>query len=229
MLEALKDTKEPLSLALCVPSMGSWKADFGLCFSSMLVHMAHTPFEMDQQRRIDVIDRRSSNLPRVRQECLEDAILKGATHALFMDSDQTFPHDTAHRLLAHKKQVVACNIALKTIPSFPTARNRGPAAFGVPVTSDPWKTGLEKVWRVGSGIMLVDLALVKQLPKPWFEITYDQASGQFRGEDWYFVEKLEKAGADIWIDHDLSRQIGHTGDFVYGHINIPQIEEKAAA
>jgi hypothetical protein len=49
------------------------------------------------------------------------------------------------------------------------------------------------------------------------------------GEDWYFVKKLSEAGADIWIDHDLSRQIGHVGDFVYGHPHIPAIDMEKAA
>src|SRR6185295_11500380 len=113
--------------------------------------------------------------------------------------------------------------------SFPTARQRGPMPQGIPVFSRG-KTGLEKVWRVGSGILLIDLALVRDIPKPWFEVRWSDKHNQFVGEDWYFLKKLEEAGhGDFYVDHDLSNSVEHVGDFSYGHQHIPLIEEKAAA
>lgn len=229
MLESRMDSKEAIRLAVCVPSLGVWQGDFGLSLVQMFTYMSTELFEADQPRKVDLIDKRSSNLPRVRRECLEDAILKGCSHALFIDSDQSFPYNTAHRLLAHKKEVVAANIALKNVPSFPTARARGASPQGVPITSEPSKRGLERVWRVGAGILLVDLELVKRTPRPWFEIRWEPKVGSEVGEDWFFIEQLEKAGAEIWVDHDLSREIGHVGSFVYGHIHIPTIEMEKAA
>ena len=217
------EEKKAAKLALCIPSAGEWKADFGMSITQMCVYIATELFENSQQREVIVLDKRTSMLPRSRQECLEDAIHQDCTHALFLDTDQSFPHDTAHRLMRWKKPIVACNIAVKTNPSFPTARARGPTCFGVPVTSEPPKTGLEKVWRVGCGIMLIDLAIVKPIPKPWFEICYSANNAQFIGEDWYFVGKCERAGHDVYIDHDLSRQIGHIGPFNFTHLNIPAL------
>ena len=229
MLEARNEVKPSVHLAVAVPSNGVWMADFGLSLVQMFAYMSTSMFADGEHREVAFIDKRSSNLPRSRHECVEDAILKGCTHLLFIDSDQTFPHDTAHRLLAHKKQVVGANIALKTMPSYPTARARGSAPFGVPISSSAEKTGLEKVWRIGCGLVLVDLAIVRDIPRPWFSIEYDQKTGQFEGEDWYFMRKLEAAGAEIWIDHDLSKQVGHVGQFVYGHPHVPAIELEQAA
>ena len=200
-----------------------WPADFGMSMAQMCVYISTQLFETGQQREVIVLDKRTSMLPRSRQECLEDAIHQNCTHALFLDSDQSFPHDTAHRLIAWKKPVVACNIAVKTNPSFPTARGRGATCFGVPITSEAPKTGLEKVWRVGCGIMLIDLSIMKAIPKPWFEVCYSVRNAQFIGEDWYFVGKVEKAGHDIYIDHGLSREIGHIGQFNFTHHNIPSL------
>lgn len=223
------DTKPDVKLALCVPSDGMWKADFGFSLAAMCVQIACVPFENDQQRNVVVLEKRMSTLPRARQELLEDALLQGCTHALFLDSDQAFPNDTAHRLLAANKPVIACNIALKVVPSFPTARMRGPTHFGIPLSSHG-RSGLEKVWRIGTGIMLIDLSIVRDLPKPWFEIRWSDKANQFVGEDWYFLGKLEKAGhGDFWIDHDLSRQIGHVGHFMFTHANIPNVEMELAA
>ena len=224
MLESRTPVKTGVKLALCVPSAGTWKADFGMAFSSMCVYMSTNLFEPDQDRLVVVLDKRTSLLPRSRQECIEDALLQSCTHALFMDTDQSFPPDIAHKLMAWKKPVVACNIALKCLPSFPSARQRGSTAFGVPVTSDANKRGLEKVWRVGTGIMLIDLSIMAGIAKPWFEVRYNQAEGQYIGEDWDFCDRVEKAGHSIYIDHDASRAVGHIGEFVFTHANIPQVE-----
>lgn len=228
-MEERIEQKAPVKLALCVPSAGTWHADFGMSFTQLCVYISTQLFENNQDRQVIVLDKRTSMLPRSRQECLEDAVHQGCTHALFMDSDQAFPHDTAHRLMAWKKKIVACNIAVKTNPSFPTARGRGATCFGVPVTSEAPKSGLEKVWRVGCGIMLIDLSILKDMPKPWFEICYSVANAQYIGEDWYFLGKAEAAGHDVYIDHDLSRQIGHIGQFNFTHANIPLLDEDALA
>lgn len=227
----MSNTPNHVKLALGIPSLGDWKADFGYGLAQMCVYMSAALFEEGESREVLFLDKRSSNLPRARQEILEDALLQDCTHALFLDTDQTFPMDVAHRLMRWKKPVVACNIPLKTIPSFPTARQRGPTPFGIPVYSNSSSNpmGLEKVWRVGSGIMLIDMAVLKGMSKPWFELRYSDKHQQFVGEDWYFCKKVEDAGFDIYIDHDLSRHIGHVGNFQYTHSHIPQMQDQAAA
>ena len=223
MLTRVEEEKPSVKLALCIPSAGMWHADFGMSLSQLCVFIATKLFENGQDRQVIVLDKRTSMLPRSRQECLEDALLQDCTHALLLDSDQSFPHDTAHRLMAWKKPIVACNIAVKTNPSFPTARARGATCFGVPITSEEPKTGLEKVWRIGCGVMLIDLSILAGIPKPWFEICYSVKNNQYIGEDWYFVGKAEAAGHDVYIDHDLSRQIGHIGNFNFTYVNIPAL------
>jgi hypothetical protein len=222
-----------IKLALCIPSAGHWFADFGYCLAQLCVYCSAALFFEGESREVLFIDKRTSNLPRSRQECLEDALMQDCTHALFLDTDQTFPMDTAHRLLRWKKPVVACNIPLKMMPSYPTARARGTTPFGVPIYSNSQqpKMGLEKVWRVGAGIMMIDLSILEKIEKPWFEIRWSDKHSQFVGEDWYFVKKVEEAGFDTFIDHDLSRHVGHVGNFQYTHSHIPVVEdlEKAAA
>jgi hypothetical protein len=220
-------------LAICIPSNGDWKADFGFCLAQLCVYCSSALFFEGETREVLFIDKRTSNLPRSRHECLEDALMQDCTHALFIDTDQTFPMDTAHRLLRWKKPVVACNIPLKVIPSYPTARARGGDhnPFGTPIYSNgpENKVGLEKVWRVGSGIMLIDLSIMAKIEKPYFEIRWSDKQSQFVGEDWYFVKKVEDAGFDVFVDHELSRFVGHVGQFQYTHAHIPVVEMEAAA
>lgn len=224
-------TERHVKLALCIPSAGEWKADFGFALTQMCVYLSSALFEPNQSREVLFIDKRTSNLPRSRQECLEDAVMQECTHALFLDTDQVFPMDTAHRLIAWGKPIVAANIPLKTIPSFPTARARSAGPFGTPIFSNSAANpmGLEKVWRVGSGVMLIDLSILKTIPKPWFELRWSDKHEQFVGEDWYFVQKAEEAGFGCYIDHDLSRHVAHVGNFQYTHAHIPCMEEAEAA
>lgn len=221
-MESVKREKPEVNLAICIPSMGEWKADFGYSLAQMVAHISCNLFD-GRSRNCVVLDKRTSLLARSRQECLEDALLHNCTHALFIDADQAFPQDTAHQLLKWNKPVVAANIAVKTMPSFPTARLRGATSFGIPLESRG-KVGLEKVWRIGTGVMMIDLSILKDIEKPWFEVCYSKANAQFIGEDWFFLGKVEKAGHDIYVDHDLSKHIGHTGNYVYTINNIPVIE-----
>lgn len=216
-------------MAYCIPSQGTWKANFGVSLTQCCIYFQSVPVEGYGEKTAMILDKRTSILARSRQECLEDALLQNCTHAFFCDTDQVFPPDTLHRLLRWKKPVVAANVAIKTIPSYPTARGRTASPFGFPIDSHNPKSGLEKVWRVGTGVMVIDMAVVPQLPKPWFECRYDKDTQQFIGEDWHFVSLLEKAGIDVFIDHDLSRLVGHVGDFIYTHQNIPMVEEAQAA
>lgn len=229
MMQVLKETKERVKVAILVPSMGTWAKDFGMSLATMCVYIATRLFEQNQERDILVLEKVTSVLPQSRQWLLEDALLNHCTHALFIDSDQVFPQDTLHRLMAWKKPVVACNIARKTNPSFPTAAQRGATMFGVPVTSEAPKEGLEKVWRIGCGVMLIDLSVMKNIPKPWFETRYSQEENQFIGEDWHFIDLVQKAGHDVFVDHGLSREVGHIGAFNFTHANIPSLAEAVAA
>ena len=221
-MEIRNDTKQPVKVAICIPSTGMWHADFGVSMMQMCVYVSGHYFEHGQERSCIVLEKRTSVLPQSRQEALEDALTAECTHALFVDSDQSFPADTLHRLMAHKVKCVGANIAVKTTPSFPTARMRGPTSFGIPLASHG-RTGIEKVWRLGMGVMLIDLSAVKGIRKPWFEIPYSVKNAQFVGEDWYFCGLLEKAGVDIYVDHDLSHQVGHVGQFKFTHVNIPEL------
>lgn len=227
----MKENK-PVKLAICIPSGGEWKADFGYCLAQLCVYCSTALFFQGQSREILFIDKRTSNLPRSRQECLEDALMQDCTHALFIDTDQVFPMDTAHRLIRWDKPVVACNIPLKILPSYPTARARSASPFGVPIASTGGRVnpdGIEKVWRVGAGIMMIDLSIMSKIEKPWFEIRYSDKHAQFVGEDWFFCGLLEKAGVDIYVDHELSRNVGHVGTFQYTHAHIPAIVDEIAA
>ena len=182
----------------------------GMCMRFMVERL---PWAKSQTLRVH--NKRGSILPQLREELVREALSGGATHILFLDSDQTFPSDTLHRLLSWKLPFVACNVAIKTFPSVPTARAHDPSkAQGQLIYSTG--PGLERVWRVGLGVALIESRVFRAIEEPWFGIKY-MPDGTFMGEDWFLCEKVEAAGFPIHVDHGLSLQIGHIGDLEYVH------------
>lgn len=215
-----------LHVVIAVPSGEMWHRKFGLSLAMMVIDfMSHIPGCSEQQLR--VFCKKGTILPNSRQELVEQAIDIGASHILFVDADQSFPPDTLRRLLAHKVPVVGCNIPIKVFPSTPTARAKTDSPRGELVFSEG-KEGLERVWRLGTGVMLIDLRVFKHLPKPWFALTWKDDSGNFEGEDWYLCKILEEAGYFVYVDHTLSMEVGHWGEMNYTHdlILTPKFKER---
>jgi len=199
-----------------VPSGSTWHAQFAMCLMFLMNQM------VARGMSCSVSNPRGSILPTLRHKAVRFALDQGATHLLFIDSDQTFPKETAEILLSHGKDVVAANIATKQFPSTPTARLRGDGIAGDPVYTLPKSPRLQRVWRVGTGVMLVKTSVFKRLgPPPWFEVNWVPELESYRGEDWFFCEKLEKAGIPIFVDHGLSAQVGHVGDCEFTHEMVP--------
>jgi hypothetical protein len=213
----------PFRLMVAIPSGTTWHRLFGLSLAMLMGELSAKAVPGYGITEVKVNNHVGSVLPRSREKLVNLALKGGYSHILFVDSDMVFPADTVHRLMAHQVPVVAANCATKQIPSTPTARIRGKRYAGSPLYSDPDKHGIEKVWRVGSGVMLIATHVFRKIKKPWFPITYVPDLDDYQGEDWGFCEKLEKADIPIYVDHDLSRLIGHCGDFTYTHEVVGQV------
>jgi GT2 family glycosyltransferase len=150
-----------------------------------------------------------------RQELVGEALQSGASHILFLDTDMRFPKDTIDRLLAHDKPIVAANYATRRMPVKTVAFKTAGSWDCVYTTED--KTGLEKVAAVGMGVMLIKREVFETLELPWFIIGYSPKTFEFSGEDIFFCRQAQKAGYDIMIDHDLSKQVKHIGSFEFAH------------
>ena len=129
----------------------------------------------------------------------------GLEWLLMIDSDMAFPQDTAHRLLAHDKDVVAC-----------AYRRRGPP-FDVQVhriaESDP-EVGLQEVESIATGIMLIRASIFNKMKQPIFRFIPDESIGTHHGEDYSFCKAVREAGGSVYCDWDLSREVRHF--FEYG-------------
>lgn len=144
-----------------------------------------------------------------REAVLSEALQLGATHVLWLDTDMTFPEDAALRLARHDRPVVACNCVMRDPRRLFTARRDGQ-----PIETGPQSTGIEKVDTVGLAVLLMRTDVVAGLPRPWFDHGRN-AAGEDVGEDVMFCRRLRALGQDIYIDHGLSKEIGHIGQYTF--------------
>jgi hypothetical protein len=146
-----------------------------------------------------------------RELVLEAAVKRGLTHLLWLDTDMTFPRQTALQLFAHDQPIVGCNYL---------SRRQGSGKFtaqqddGTPVPTTETSTGLESVGAVGFGCVLMRIDIVSRLHRPWFRHALNVQGGDV-GEDIMFCRALREIGHTIYVDHDLSKEIGHVGTYTY--------------
>ena len=204
-----------IKVMIAIPSMNTWEADFGMSLAFMVNYVTKNSVVSSEQLNIQLHNHKGSILAQSRQRMVDIAIKGGATHLLFIDSDQTFPPDTLHRLLMVHKKVVACNIATKMLPSTGTARFKD----GTILITKESDVGIIKVWRVGTGVMLIDLNLFKRegMERPYFTQYWSEELDAYVGEDWAFCEMVEKSGCSIYVEQHLSYEIGHVGKLNYNH------------
>lgn len=144
-----------------------------------------------------------------REAVLEEAVRVGATHVLWLDTDMAFPPETALRLALHDQPVVAANCVMRDPRLIWTAKRDGQR-----ISTTPASTGLEAVDTVGLAVLLMRTDVVASLPRPWFRHGLNDAGGDI-GEDVMFCRALRAAGHQIYIDHDLSKEIGHIGQHTF--------------
>jgi hypothetical protein len=144
-----------------------------------------------------------------REQLLEEAIRLGASDVLWIDTDMSVPPETAIRLARHEVPIVGCNYPTRDGSSKPTA-----VRHGWPVVTTAASIGLEAVDGCGFGVLLIDVALARALPRPWFQHGVNDMGGDI-GEDLMWGRAARAAGHTVYIDHELSQEIGHIGQTIY--------------
>ena len=144
-----------------------------------------------------------------REWFLEASLKQGATHVLWLDTDMSFPRELAVLLALHEQPIVACNYRVRQASGLFTASRDGQR-----VATTEMSAGLEAVEYVGMGALLMRTDVVAGLGRPWFRHGLNELGGDV-GEDVMFCRGLTNAGHTIYIDHDLSKQVGHIGQHTY--------------
>lgn len=153
-----------------------------------------------------------------RNELAQALPAEGVDYILWLDSDMSFPRDALVKLLRHKLPMVGINYAKRGVPSgFVAIKKVG--VPGEPLRTLDDSTGLEEVEACGFGLVLMKVRALAGMPdpqvQPWFQNVY-LGEGRWMGEDVHFCERFREAGNRIFVDHDLSKQCSHLGQFEYG-------------
>jgi len=204
-----------------IPSLATYKKKILVavpCKDMMYSHFAYCLQELVEyhaRRNVEtVVEFNMGTLIGSQREKLADKALEiGATHILWLDSDMMFPKTICETLLSHDLDFVACNYSTRALPT----RSVAFAQVG------EWEsfigkdeTGLISIAGVGLGCALIKTAMLDDIPKPWFPITYNVDSNDYLGEDMNFCQKIIESGYVVAIDCDASREVYHIGSTAFG-------------
>lgn len=200
----------PTRVAIAVPSADEVKADFAFSLATMVNHIHSEP--IPGLEALGILNWRTTVLPDSRNILAQQSIEGGFTHILWIDSDMKFMPDMLHRLMHHRLPIVGINASMRKPPYKTTAMT----APGVNCVTNHDSTGIEKVQRMGLGVVLHTIDVLNAIKKrPWFSFEYLKSKHIHRGEDYYFGLKVQKAGFTLHIDHDVSKTVGHVGSFAH--------------
>lgn len=137
----------------------------------------------------------------------KQAVEKGATHLLFIDSDMLFPPDTLKRLLAHDKDIIGVEYNKRQFPLQTVTAYFPDEAKS---ETEPFKVGI-----AGTGVMLIKTDVFKNpnMDKNWFSFGRNAEGKNVIGEDGWFCNTARDAGYDIWVDPTI--KVLHLGEYGY--------------
>lgn len=220
-----------MKIALCIPCHRQTESKFTQALTDMVIHTSQATIFYDGEQvtpELKLFIVSSSLLPESRNRLVAEALNWEADYMLWMDADHVFPCNALLRLLGRSKLVVGCNYARRHTPTAPTASKYG--------TDDEiellWTTQekaeadeVEEVAHLGLGLCLIDMRTFAILDKvaeengeksffPLFRLDPTEDGIRFTGEDVWFFKKLRDAGIKIFLDHELSWQVGHLHETV---------------
>ncbi len=191
-----------MKVYIAIPSCRDWKPHFGASLCGLVKKMTVDNVDFIINAMIG-----TSVLPKARQMAMEHAIELGYSHILFLDDDMQFGNDLFDGL-SKGLPIVAANYSNKN----PNTNPQSHGVDGHPLSS-VGKSGIEEAGWVGFGAVLIDLSIMDNVEKPWFETRWMPERNSFIGEDYYFCGKVRTAGHKIYVNHDL--KVGHVGDHCY--------------
>lgn len=219
-----------MRIAVCLPCRDIVHTSFAYDLARLTAYIGAT--RVPQGAKLHLFTSQGTLIADQRQNLVKEALKVNADYVLFLDTDMRFPKDAFDRLVAHGKPIVAANYSTRRLPPKPVAF--ADEFCRTHVYTRETSTGLEKVYAVGMGCMLIDTKVFQAMPAPWFQIGYSAKQHDFFGEDIFFCHQAAKHGFDTLIDHDLSKDVRHIGnlEFSYHHaeacIDDVKAEEGAA-
>lgn len=199
------------TVAVCVPARDMVHASFAFDLVRAVGHHV-----TNSQDNIITKLNQGTILVDQRNSLVQEVLAEGATHILWIDSDMRFPRDVIQRLLDRNLPIVAANCSVRRHPARFIAI-KGHTADGFEhVQTYPDSTGVEEVVAVGFGVMMIKAEVFRKMEQPWHRLVWNTRDMKYVGEDIVWCHGARDAGYRVYIDHDLSKEIQHTGMHEFG-------------
>lgn len=190
--------KQP-QVVIAMPCTEMMKAKTAHAIGCMALHSA--------DKVLDFLMIQSCDIASSRTWLVKQALEKGATHILFVDSDMLMPSDTLDQLLVRNKDIIGVNYNKRKFPL-----QKVTAYFPDTEESDtePFTVGV-----AGTGVMLINLDVFRnpELDKNWFSFGRNAAGENVIGEDGWFCNTARAVGYDVWVDPVI--KVLHLGEYGY--------------
>ena len=144
-----------------------------------------------------------------------------------IDDDMVFAQDIIHKMLIECNKLVASGIRKVAIGVNAVRKNPVGLTYTAKSIEDEFTPGMEAYMKskgragvaeasfCGLGAFLIETQILREIPKPHFEILFDSGKNDHEGEDYYFIKKLRQHGVRVFVDDDIAQTMGHAGEFIY--------------
>ena len=206
-----------MRFAICIPARGQMEVATAFDLAALVGFMVKTT-----KHDVDIYTAAGTLIFDQRNKLVKTSLEAKCDYIVFIDADMRFPKDTIMRLLRHQKDIIGVNATTRTEPVMPTAKKLNIGADGsctwLPIYSNSF-SGISQADGIGCGVMMIKASVFAKLQEPYFY--FEQLpDNKILGEDIYFCIKAKDAGIDTWVDHDLSMEIKHIGQYTYSWANI---------
>jgi hypothetical protein len=197
-------TPRRLNICLAIPtSSGTLRVETFLSVVGILNATPHN-FYVEQRTGCYIEENRT--------ELIKNAIREGCEKIFFLDADMVVEHNVVNKLLALDKPVVGADYHMRGLPLVSNVKIAKDGKIISVEAKDIPKEPFQ-AYGVPTGCMLIDIAIVKTLPQPWFDLTWKEDGSLNHGEDIFFCKLLHDHGIEVWCDPTI--EIGHIGTYVY--------------
>jgi hypothetical protein len=128
----------------------------------------------------------------------------------WLDTDMIVPERTIQVLTGYNKDIVGATYVRRSAPydlmgHIPLGKDGKPQDVH----------GLVEADRLPTGVLLTRRNVYEGMKKPIWRLGINEEKGTEIGEDYYFCEQMKAKGRSLWLDVELSLQVGHIGEAVY--------------
>jgi hypothetical protein len=196
-------------VAVLIPSQDMCHTGFAMSLAHMIERTCLNPPENLEGLVVNCFE--SSMLQFSRQTLAKNALEQDVTHMLWIDSDMSFPDDMLLSFLRRDEAIIGINAMNRRKPF----RNTALVSAKEQCVTTKDSSGLEKVFRMGFGVVWISCEVFKQMTLPYFDFNWVPDESLWMGEDYSFFEKAKALGYELYVDHDISKRVNHIGMFSY--------------